>query len=64
MIVTLKPRTVRRIGPNSLYVVLPQEYLGTHGIVAGTEVEMFMDSAKPEQLIIRKKAAGAKRSRK
>ena len=57
MIVTLKGKTVRRIGPASAYVILPPEYLETYGISIGEEVEMYMDTDQPNVLLIRKKVS-------
>ena len=57
MIVTLKNKTIRRIGPASAYVILPPEFLDTYGISIGDEIEMYMDSEQPNILIIRKKVS-------
>lgn len=55
MIVNLKSRTIRRIGKGYPYLILPQEFMDNFDVQIGDEVELFIDSDRPNELVVRKK---------
>jgi len=59
MILNLKDRQIRRIGPRdrskSAYVILPNEWMDNYDVKVDDVVEMYMDTDRPNELVIRKK---------
>lgn len=55
MIVNLKSRTIRRTGVKYPYLILPEEFMENYDVKIGDEVELFLDTDRPNELVIRKK---------
>lgn len=64
MYIPLKPRPVRRMGPSSLYVILPPEFAFAAKVGPGTYLEPLIDPEKPAEMIIRKTTAPDKKNPK